>query len=113
MQAFVVDHLKKDELKRLRSIIKDFAYPSALDDIFWIPIPEHLLTPTQAAHKECQPHFFAVEFGQDFISFEFLARTHQRVRCDCISPATPQQKVYLLELAKEIFAKAKVRMKGH
>ncbi len=113
MQAFVVDKLTQEELKRLREAVSNFAHPGALDDIFWIPIPEHLLTPIQAAHKECQPLFFAIEFGENFISFEFLARTHHRVRCDCISPATPQQKVYLLEIAKKIFQTANVEMKTH
>ncbi len=111
MQAFIVDKLSQKKLERLREAANNFAKPGALNDIFWIPIPEHLLTPTQAAHKECQPFFFAIEFGEDFVSFEFLARTHHRIRCECIAPATPPQRVYLLEVAKKIFKKAQVEMK--
>ncbi len=111
MQAFSVDKLSKEEVKRLAEILPQFTKPSPLDGLFWIPIPEEILAPVQKAHVSCQPHYFAVELGEDFISFDFLVRNFQRVRCDCITPATNQQKLFLLELAKRIFSAAGVEMK--
>ncbi len=111
MQALKIDGLCQEELERIKTVLPKFSQPALIDDIYWIPIPERLLTPTQLEHKECQPHFFAVEIGEDFVSFEFLARTHQRVRCACISPATPEQKVFLMQIAQEIFSAAGVEMK--
>ncbi len=111
MQAFSVDHLSKEEVSRLAKALPEFTKPSPLDGLFWVPIPEEILSPVQRAHVSCQPHYFAVELGEDFISFDFLVRNFQRIRCDCIAPATNQQKLFLLELAKKIFATAGVEMR--
>jgi len=112
MQNFTVDKLKAEEISRLESILRQKAKPSPLGGLFWIEIPEEVLAPIQKKHAEsCGPHYFAVEIGEDFISFEFLVRNFQRVRCECISPATPAQKVFLLELAKKIFSLAGVEMR--
>ncbi len=111
MQNFTVDKLSPEEISRLESVLQQRAKPSPLGGLFWIEIPEEILAPIQKEHTHtCGPHYFAVEIGEDFISFEFLVRNFQRVRCDCISPATPAQKVFLLERAKEIFSLAGVEM---
>ena len=111
MQAFLVDNLNPEEIKKLSSVLPQFTQPSPVEGLYWIPIPEEILAPIQKAHTHCQPHYFAVELGEDFISFEFLVRNFHRVRCDCIAPATNQQKLFLLELAKKIFEKAGVSMR--
>ncbi len=111
MQNFTVDKLNREEVLRLEEVLREKARPSPLGGLFWIEIPEEILAPVQKKHqKSCGPHYFAVEIGEDFISFEFLVRNLQRIRCDCISEATPAQKVFLLEKAKEIFALAGVEM---
>ncbi|NPA49801.1 MAG: hypothetical protein GXO20_07440 [Thermodesulfobacteria bacterium] len=111
MQNFTVDRLSPEEISRLERVLKQKTQPSPLGGLFWIRIPEEVLAPVQKEHAQsCGPHYFAVEIGEDFISFEFLVRNFQRVRCSCMSPATPAQKVFLLELAKEIFRLAGVEM---
>lgn len=111
MQAFVVDALTKEEVRRLAQVLPQYTQPSPVDGLYWIPLPEEVLAPVQKAHVDCQPHYLAVELGEDFISFEFLVRNFQRVRCDCICPATDPQKLFVLELAKKIFASAGVQMR--
>jgi len=110
---FKVDKLSKDEVKRLEEVLQQKTRPSPLGGLFWIEIPFEKLAPVQKEHlKSCGPHYFAVELGEDFISFEFLVRNFNRVRCDCITPATPEQKLFLLDWAKRIFALAGVEMQG-
>ncbi len=111
MQAFSVENLDKDEVRRLREALKAFTKPSPIEGLFWIPIPEEVLAPIQRGHVSCQPHYFAVELGEDFISFDFLVRNFQRIRCDCITLANNQQKLFLLNLAKKIFEAAGVKMR--
>ncbi len=111
MQGLKIDKLTKEEIFRLKEVLPHFTQPAVVDDVYWIPIPEELLTPIQLKHKECQPHYFAVEVGENFLNFEFLARTFQRVRCACMAPATPEQKLFLMELAKKIFTAAGVEIR--
>ncbi len=108
---FTVDKLTKEEVRKLEEVLQRETQPSAVGGLFWVEIPERYLAPVQKAHREsCGPHYFAIEIGEDFISFEFLVRNFNRVRCDCISPATPEQKIFLLDLAKKLFALAGVKM---
>ncbi len=111
MQAFVVDPLTQEEIRRLAQVLPQYTKPSSIEGLYWIPLPEEFLAPVQKEHKDCQPHYLAVELGEDFISFEFLVRNFQRVRCDCICPATNPQKLFILELAKKIFASAGIPLK--
>lgn len=110
---FTVDKLKREEVKRLEEVLLKVTRPSPIGGLFWVEIPPEKLSPIQKEHQQsCGPHYFAVELGEDFISFEFLVRNFNRMRCDCIRPATPEQKLYLLEVAKRIFQMAGVEMQG-
>ncbi|OAG26703.1 hypothetical protein TH606_10930 [Thermodesulfatator autotrophicus] len=108
MQNFVVDNLNREEIAKLEKVLQEKTRPSPIGGLYWIEIPENILAPIQLKHKECGPHYFAVEIGENFISFEFLVRNFKSMRCECIAPATPAQKIFLLEKAKEIFTLAGV-----
>ncbi|WP_022852542.1 hypothetical protein [Thermodesulfatator atlanticus] len=110
MQHFTVDKLSREEVAKLKEVLDNFAKVSPIGGLYWIEIPEEFLAPIQKKHRECAPHYFAVELGEDFISFEFLVRNFASLRCECIAPATAQQRVFLLEMAKKIFSLAGVPM---
>ena len=63
MRAYLIDELSSNEMEKINGFLKKNAISSNLDKIFWIRIPDGLLSKTQIQHRDCQPHVFAAEQG--------------------------------------------------
>ena len=99
MRQFLIDEIPRRQMEEIEVYLKEKTISSGMEEIFWLEIPEGLLSPIQVEHKTCGPHYLAVETGQDFVKFEFLVRCRKRLRCDCVQYATPDQETYLLTFA--------------
>jgi hypothetical protein len=99
MRQFLVDEISRSQMEAIRVYLKKKALSSVMEDLFWLEIPEDLISPIQLSHKRCGPHYLAIETGQNFVKFEFLVRCRTRVRCDCVQYATPAQEIYLMNFA--------------
>ncbi len=73
--------------------------------LYWVPLDQELLTPCQADHQQCQPHYFALELMPDRLACELLVRTRSRIRCECIQYATVRQRNWLIEMVDAVFEK--------
>jgi len=105
--SYVIDEIKKTDIDKIRAYLKEKKYKSPIEDIFWIPIPEELLNPTQKEHfATCGPYIFSLELGKDFIKLELLVRATNKIRCSCISFATKQQRDYAINLVENIYFSA-------
>lgn len=102
MRQFLVDEIPRRQMEDIEVYLKEKTVPSGMEEIFWLEIPERLLSPVQEEHKTCGPHYLAIETGQDFIKFEFLVRCRKRLRCDCVQYATPRQETYLMDFAQTL-----------
>lgn len=99
MRQFVVDEIPRRHLEGIDVYLKERAVPSGLDKIYWLELPQDLLSPIQREHPDCGPHYLAIELGKDNLKFEFLVRSRQRLRCDCVNYATPVQETFFLNFA--------------
>jgi hypothetical protein len=108
MRQLLVDEIPRPKMKAVESYLGEKAVPSGMEKIFWLEIPDHLLSLLQKEHKDCGPHYLAVEVGQAFVKFEFLVRCRNRFRCDCIAFATPDQESYLLEFARTMIRELEI-----
>jgi len=102
MRQFLVDEIPHRQMEAIEDYLKEKTVVSGLEKIFWLEIPEDLLSPLQLEHKDCGPHYLAVELGQDFLKFEFLVRSRKRLRCDCVQYVTPVQETFLLNFARTL-----------
>ena len=102
MRQFLVDEIPHGKMKEIEAYLKEKTVSSGLEEIYWLEIPEGLLSPIQGEHKDCGPHYLAVETGKNFVKFEFLVRCRKRLRCDCVQYATPPQEAYLLTFAHSL-----------
>jgi hypothetical protein len=110
MRQFLVDEIPRTRREEIESYLQEKTLPSGLDKIFWLELPQDLLSPIQWGHRDCGPHYLAIEMGKDFLKFEYLVRCRKRLRCDCVEYATPPQEAFLMHFAhtliKELDLKA-------
>jgi hypothetical protein len=108
MKQYVIDELRAADYPALKGYFSEHFKSATLDGIYWIPIEAELLTAVQQEHRECQPHYLAVDLNQDRMACELLVRTQARIRCNCIGYATQQQLNWLVGLIDDIFNRLKI-----
>jgi len=99
MRAYLIDELPTSHMDRLNKFLKKNALSSSINQLFWVRIPEDLLSETQFQHRKCWPHVFAVELGLDWVKLEFFVRSLHNMRCSCPAYCTAQQRVYIIDYA--------------
>ena len=108
MKQYVIDELRAADYKALKTYLEEHYGPAAMDGIYWIPVENGLLTDIQKAHRECQPHYIAVDLDENRLACELLVRTKIRMRCDCINYTTEKQRSWLIALIDHIFNQLKL-----
>ena len=102
MRQYQLDEIRRNDIPRVRDYLQDHALAASIEGIWWVDIPEDLLSPEQFAHPDCRPFRFAVELGDDFVRFEFLIRSRETMRCACIGYATRPQRNFILAFADRL-----------
>ena len=103
MRSYYIDELKPDEVKRIKSYLKEKGFKSPITDLFWIELPNSILSKKQKSHlKTCGPYVFSLETGKDWVRLEFLIRPISTFRCSCISYANKKQRSYAMDLLDSI-----------
>ncbi len=110
MKQYLIDELRPEDHVALQNYFRDHLTPSGLDGLYWIPLEADLLSATQRAHTDCQPHYFAAELHPDRLACEMLVRTPARVRCDCIAYAEGRQRDWLLRMIDAILDKLAINV---
>lgn len=108
MKQYVIDELRPEDYKALKKFLDREFGQAAMDGIYWIPVDANLLTPIQAQHENCRPHYLALDLEPGRVACELLVRTKSRMRCDCIRYATEPQRNWLIELIDNIFDRLEI-----
>ncbi len=102
MRQYIIDELRPDAVRRVREYLDNHCEKSDLDNLYWLQIPDDMLSPDQYTHKDCQPHCSGIELGERFLCFELLVRSRTSLKCNCIAYATPQQRRFILSFADRL-----------
>ena len=108
MKQYVIDELRPADHRTLKTYLEQHFGPAALGSIYWIPLDRQWLTELQAEHRQCQPHYFALDLSRDRVACELLVRTKNNVRCSCMAYATAKQREWLIEMIDGIFNRLKI-----
>ena len=100
MRAYLLDEISASDMKKITTYLKERSIRSRLNSIFWIKIPEDLLSGAQYDHKSCRPYVFAAELGDDWFKAELFVRTLEGMGCICQNYATPQQREFILNFSQ-------------
>lgn len=108
MRGYLIDELSPSKIEEIREFLGEHAIGSSLDQIFWVRIPDDLLSEIQFQHSKCKPHVFAVELGQDWVKLELFVRTLKSLRCECPGYCTGQQRNFILNFADGMIEKLEI-----
>jgi hypothetical protein len=103
MKQYQIDEIRLDDYPKIKEYMDQNFGPADLGTVYWIPLPEHLYDKEQAKHGPCHPLYFVIELEESCLTCEFLIRTKNRVRCDCIKYANEEQIPYLISFTDRIF----------
>jgi hypothetical protein len=109
VRAYLIDEIHSRDMDHVKGFLKENAIRSSLDEIFWVQIPDDLLSETQYLHAQCRPHVFAVELGSDWIKLELFVRSLKSLRCDCQDYCTSGQRDYVFRFAEGIIERLDIR----
>ena len=105
MKQYVIDELRPEDYHKVRRYLDDHYGPVEMGAIYWVPLAEEVLSEIQQQHTDCQPFYVAIELQQDQLALELLVRTKNKMRCECMSYATEQQRNGIIELIDSILDK--------
>ncbi|MFC1867265.1 hypothetical protein ACFL0H_03935 [Thermodesulfobacteriota bacterium] len=83
MRSYLLDEVSVSDIGKIVGFLNENALRSGMEKLFWVEIPKDCFNETQVQHIECQPYFFAIELGTDWIKTEFFVRTLKNLQCQC------------------------------
>lgn len=109
MRSYLIDELNSAEIRALAAHLAAEGLQASVRDIYWLPLPEDLLTPEQIRHREqCGPFVASLELGDAWLKTELLVRGRGKLRCSCIGLATFEQRNWLLNRIDAILRDLKI-----
>ena len=88
MRSYCIDEFVPGELERLAERLDNMELSAGMEDLYWLPVPQNLLTPLQKQHEgECGPYVMALELLDESLRLELLVRARNKLRCDCVAYA--------------------------
>ena len=88
MRSYYIDGFVPGELERLVERLDSMELSAGVEDLYWLPVPQNLLTPIQKKHEQgCGPHVLALEILDEALRLELLVRARNKLRCDCVAYA--------------------------
>jgi len=88
MRSYCLDEFVPGELERLAERLDGMKLSAGMDTLYWLPVPQKLLTPLQKKHeRECGPYVLALEILDESLRLELLVRARNRLRCECVAYA--------------------------
>lgn len=98
MRAYLIDELQPEDVNRIAELLTRKGYAGSLEGIFYLPVPEALLSPEQQEHlAECGPFILPLEIGEDWVRLELLVRARSILRCSCVAYAHPALREHMID----------------
>ncbi|MBU0991630.1 MAG: hypothetical protein KJ737_03960 [Proteobacteria bacterium] len=105
MRQYVIDELRVTDYEKIKAWLDENYGEAKIPGIYWIPVSSSLLNDIQLSHRECQPHYFAIEIESNRLSCELLIRTPKTLKCSCVAYASKKQRDWIIQFADSILEK--------
>ncbi len=99
MRNYLIEDFYPEQVALVRQRLHEKGLSGGLEDIFYLPLPEDLLSLEQRAHTgQCGPHIFVLEIlDETSLKLELLVRAQGKLRCSCVMYASPEQRAYVMD----------------
>lgn len=98
MRWYTLDELTEADTQKLTATLTDMGLASGMVGLFWLPVPQEMLSPLQQEHQEsCGPHAMGLEVEENSLRLELLVRARGRMRCDCVGYATAALRNHMID----------------
>ena len=109
MRLYKIDQLSREEKANVESYLNRTLQPGPMEGLYWLELPQDLLSAEQNVHEDCSPFFFAVELEAEAVSFELLVRSQTNLHCTCIAHATPAQRDFVLQFIDRMLQEEQIQ----
>ena len=110
MKSYLIDEISEPEIEKIREYLNRYAISSNIEGVFWVTLPEDILSPTQIEHTECRPHVIAAELGPNWIKLEFFVRSLKNMKCTCPGFCTKQQKNHVMKFGDKMIETLEIKI---
>ncbi len=102
MKQYIIDELRLEDYEKIKQYFEANCKSASIEGVYWLEIPEELLTEIQASHESCQPFNFSIELEESNLSCGLLVRASSNIRCHCIAYANIEQRNWLIDTIDSI-----------
>lgn len=110
MKQYVIDQLRESDYYHIRDYLDEQVEKTVFEEIYHVKLPKELYTETQSAHSDCQPFYFAINLNRNKLAFEWLIRSRQTLRCDCVGYASREQRDHIIDFADSILEQLGIKI---
>jgi len=98
MRSYLIEEFYPEQLELVRKALAARGLSGGLEGIYYLPVPEELLSDVQRAHASaCGPHILVLEVvDETSLKLEMLVRARGKLRCECVTYATPEQSAFAI-----------------
>lgn len=109
MRLYLLEDLTGEDITAISKRFNELELAGSMEGIYWLPCPQDLLSETQQAHAdECGPHCMAVEIDSSTLRMELLVRARNKLRCECVSYASPELRTHLIQYIDNMLAELNI-----
>ena len=109
MQEDIFIECEFAQQERLKESLNSMGLCSSIPDLYWLPVPDELLSDLQEEHKEsCGPYVMALEITASGLNLEMLVRAKNQMHCACIAMAAQATAQHMLDYVHLLLFKDKV-----
>ena len=80
MKQYVIDGFTLKDYTALKQYFDTYLEAATVGGIYWLDLVSGVLTETQASHKACGPHVFALMLEENALFCELLVRIKTNIR---------------------------------
>ncbi|MDR2354210.1 MAG: hypothetical protein LBF22_13845 [Deltaproteobacteria bacterium] len=105
MKILVLDELRSEEIIKIGAYLKEMTNPGPIEGVFWLPVPEHILTKKQKVLEySVGPYKMFIELKKNSVHFELLVRS-EKISNEGGGGANINQAIYVFSIVDEMVKK--------
>lgn len=97
MKQYVIDEFRLEDYEKVKGYFDENCKAAGLSGVYWMTVPDDILTDLQRSHTSCQPYYIGIELEEDKLSCGLLIRSSKNIRCHCIGYATVEQRNWVID----------------